>query len=90
MTVPVAYIGPLTTQGSATWRAIAELTSHVPIDDWVVVGGQMVAIHAALAGVDPPRLTDDGDIVVDVRDAGRGSMRAVARSLVDTGFSVLS
>jgi hypothetical protein len=56
----------------------------------VVVGGQMVAIHAALAGVDAPRVTDDGDVVVDVRSAGRDSIGHVARTLVDIGFSVLS
>lgn len=33
---------------------------------WAVVGGQMVAIHATVWGVELPRATDDGDIVVDV------------------------
>lgn len=90
MTTTVAHIGPLTAQGRATWEAIAELAERVPIDEWVVVGGQMVVVHAALAGVAPPRLTDDGDIVVDVRGAGRRSMETVARTLIDIGFSVLS
>jgi hypothetical protein len=49
MNAPVAHIGHLTAQGRATWEAIAELAQRVPIDSWVVVGGQMVAIHAALA-----------------------------------------
>ena len=47
----------------------------------------MVAIHAALAGVDPPRVTDDGDVVVDVRTFGRRAMRKVADSLVAAGFT---
>ena len=40
----------------------------------------MVAIHAALAGVDPPRVTDDGDVVVVVRTFGRRAMRKVAET----------
>lgn len=90
MTPPVAEIGHLTAQGRATWEAIAELAERVPIEEWVVVGGQMVAIHAALAGVDPPRVTDDGDVVVDIRAAGRQAMGTFARTLVDIGFSVLA
>lgn len=90
MTPRLAEIGHLTAQGRATWTAIAELAERVPIDQWVIVGGQMVAIHAALAGVDAPRVTDDGDVVVDVRGAGRRSMETVARTLVDVGFTVLS
>jgi hypothetical protein len=90
MSPRVAEIGHLTAQGRATWEAIAQLADRVPIDEWVVVGGQMVAIHAALAGVDPPRVTDDGDVVVDVRGALRQAMGAVARTLVDIGFTVLS
>lgn len=90
MTPSVAEIGPLTAQGRATWEAIAELADRVSIDEWVIVGGQMVAIHAALADVAPPRVTDDGDVVVDVRGSGRQAMGAVARTLVDIGFTVLS
>lgn len=90
MTVRIAQIGPLTPQGHATWEAISELAQRVPIDSWVVVGGQMVAIHAALAGVDQPRVTDDGDVVVDVRGAGRDAIGHVARTLVDIGFAALS
>lgn len=47
----------------------------------------MVAIHAALAGIDPPRVTDDGDVVVDVRTFGRRAMRKVAEALVAVDFT---
>lgn len=46
----------------------------------------MVAIHAALAGVEPPRVTDDGDVVVDVRVFGRQAMRDVASALTSIDF----
>ncbi|MEP6296550.1 MAG: hypothetical protein ABJ382_04435, partial [Ilumatobacter sp.] len=56
------------------------------IRTWAVVGGQMVAIHATIWGVEVPRATDDGDIVVDVRTFTRNAMRDVADALVADGF----
>ena len=73
--MPIANLGPLTVAGASTWEAITELATLIPLDRWAIVGGQMAAIHAALAGVEPPRVTDDGDVVVDVRVFGRGAMR---------------
>ena len=73
-----ARFGPLAKAGASTWEAIAQLSGLVPVDRWAVVGGQMVAIHAALSGVEPPRVTDDGDVVVDVRAFGRKAMRSAA------------
>lgn len=83
-----ADLGALTDAGTSTWRLIAELAGRVSRDHWAIVGGQMVAIHAAIAGVDPPRVTDDGDIVVDVRAHGRAAMRDVAAALVELGCAV--
>ena len=78
----------LTSPGRATWLAIRELAMIVPIERWSVVGGQMVAIHAARFGVVPPRPTTDGDIVVDVRAYGRRAMREIADALLALGFAV--
>jgi hypothetical protein len=58
--LPIANLGPLTAAGVSTWEAITELATLIRLDRWAIVGGQMVAIHAALAGVEPPRVTDDG------------------------------
>ena len=85
--VPVAHLGPLTTAGASTWEAIAQLAALVPTDRWAIVGGQRVAIHAALAGIEPPRITDDGDIVVDVRVHGRQAMRDTASALTSIAFT---
>lgn len=82
----IADIGPLAPAGQATWESIAQLASRVPCNRWAVVGGQMVAIHGALAGVEPPRVTDDGDVVVDVRSFGRNAMLQVASTLISNGF----
>lgn len=85
--LPFARIGPLAKAGASTWEAIAQLSGLVPVDRWAVVGGQMVAIHAALSGVEPPRVTDDGDVVVDVRAFGRKAMRSAASALMSIGFT---
>ena len=84
--LPIAHLGPLTAAGTSTWEAITELATLVPVERWAIVGGQMVAIHAALAGVEPPRVTDDGDVVVDVRVFGRQAMRDVASTLTSIDF----
>lgn len=84
--VAIADLGDsLTPAGEATWAAIAELAEAVPIVSWAVVGGQMVSLCAAIAKVEPPRLTTDGDLVVDVRTHRRQAMTDVAAALVTAG-----
>ncbi len=78
----------LTPPGRATWLALNELAALVPVNRWSVVGGQMVAIHAARFGVVPLRPTTDGDIVVDVRAFGRHAMTEIADVLLTLGFAV--
>jgi hypothetical protein len=62
----------------ATWTAIARLVTATNTQTWAVVGGQMVAIHATVWGVEVPRATDDGDIVVDVRTERLAARRRCA------------
>jgi hypothetical protein len=69
-----------------TWTAIARLVASTNTQTWAVVGGQMVAIHATVWGVELPRATDDGDIVVNVGTLTRNALRDVANALVADGF----
>ena len=46
------------------WRVLLDLAKIFPAG-WCLVGGQMVWLLAADHGVDPPRATDDVDLVVD-------------------------
>ena len=48
------------------WRAIADIAARMRVDEWVLIGGQMVALHGFIAGTSPPRATTDIDIVADV------------------------
>jgi hypothetical protein len=85
MTIAVDF-SQLHPAARATWTAIARLVTATNTQTWAVVGGQMVAIHATVSGVDVPRATDDGDIVVDVRTFTRDALRHVADALVADGF----
>ena len=48
------------------WRAIADIAAGMRVDEWVLIGGQMVALHGFIGGESPPRATTDIDIVADV------------------------
>jgi hypothetical protein len=48
------------------WRVLLDL-AKVFSPGWCLVGGQMVWLLAAEHGADPPRATDDVDLVVDIR-----------------------
>lgn len=85
MTITVDF-SQLHPASKATWTAIARLATATDTRTWAVVGGQMVAIHATVWGVEVPRATDDGDIVVDVRTFTRSALRQVADALVADGF----
>ena len=85
MTITVDF-SQLHPAAHATWTAIGRLVTATDTQTWAVVGGQMVAIHATVWGVELPRATDDGDIVVDVRTFTRNALRRVADALVADGF----
>lgn len=61
---------PFSDAHRASWWGLLELAGAFP-HGWVLVGGQMVLLHAREAGVAPHRTTTDVDVVVDVRVAPR-------------------
>jgi hypothetical protein len=48
------------------WAQLAQFARHLQPTDWVLVGGQMVALHCHIAGITPGRATTDIDIVANV------------------------
>jgi len=48
------------------WTALCDLADGHP-SDWVLVGGQMVLLHALQAGRTPNRVSQDLDAVIDAR-----------------------
>ncbi|EPR76401.1 hypothetical protein ADILRU_1166 [Leifsonia rubra CMS 76R] len=67
------------------WSTIFEIAHAVETDDWVLVGGLMVQLHARRASIAPPRTTKDVDLVADVVTNG-SSLSALAGSLGRRGF----
>ena len=57
-------------------------------DGWCLIGGQMVWLFAAEHGADPPRATDDVDVVIDLRSRPTG-LRRMCRWLEEVrGFGL--
>lgn len=75
-----ALISALDRQDERAWEellAIAPLLDAAVGDAWCLIGAQMVRVHAALAGVEPLRLSRDLDLIGDAR-ARPGATKAIA------------
>lgn len=70
-TVALGSMSPAQRQG---WRVLLDL-GDVLESGWCLLGGQLVWLLAAEHGADPPRATDDVDVVVDVRTHPDGLRR---------------
>lgn len=57
---------PLGDLVGSLWDALLDIAERMP-DDWTLVGGQMVLLHAIEHGRTPPRISQDLDLVVDAR-----------------------
>lgn len=66
------------------WVALMDIAER-RADDWTLVGGQMVLLHALEHGATPPRISTDLDLVVDAR-VRPPAIPAMAEVLVDLGF----
>jgi hypothetical protein len=72
----------------ALWGTLLDLAEESPAP-WVLIGAQMVALHALRAATEMQRVSRDGDVLVDVRQAPTGT-QAVAEYLVANGFELES
>ncbi len=70
------------------WDNVAELAAHVASDEWTLVGGLMVELHAALRGIPAPRTTVDVDLLIHVETA-RGRVQRLSSVLGDLGYSLV-
>jgi len=62
---PIA-LGQAETADWIIWDQLAQLARKLDPRDWVLVGGQMVALHSHIAGVLPMRTSRDIDLVANV------------------------
>jgi hypothetical protein len=71
---------------STNCGGIHDLGEHLEIP-WTLVGGQMVLLHAVEHGTVPPQLSQDGDVIADIRAAPSG-LRKVVVLLGQLGFTL--
>lgn len=69
------------------WQTVAELSATKAGLSLTLVGGLMVAAHAARAGVTMRRPTDDVDVLVDYA-TNRGSLSEANQALRSLGFEL--
>jgi hypothetical protein len=84
---PVASVTVPAAQGSldGAWRLLLALANEPSAPRWVLIGGLLVELHAHEHAVAPPRLTNDADVLVDVRASPRG-IPVMTRWLIDYGL----
>jgi hypothetical protein len=67
------------------WDALLDIADRIP-DGWTLIGGQMVLLHGLERDRLPPRVSEDLDLVVDVRVRPPVLSELVA-ALCDLGFT---
>jgi hypothetical protein len=70
----------------ALWKELLDLADEPPVP-WILIGAQMVALHVWRANGRTPRISRDGDVLVDVLQAPTGT-RVLAEHLADRGFEL--
>jgi hypothetical protein len=82
---PLRLPSYMTPAQDEAWDVIASLSmKHLP---WALLGGQLIWLLALESGTEPPRTTDDVDVLVDVRAQPDGIAR-LCRWLESVGFRV--
>ncbi len=66
------------------WETLLEVSDLRPME-WTLIGGQMVLVHATEAGIHPPRLSSDLDLLVNARVV-TGGVRKFVRAIESRGF----
>ena len=70
------------------WPNVGQIAAHVGPNDWTLVGGLMVALHAAAREIRLPRTTVDVDMVVHVETA-RGRVARIHTVLGELGYTLV-
>lgn len=83
---PSVTMPPLASPVDELWHVLLDLAEQLTVP-WTIVGGQMVLFHALEHGRIPPQVSQDGDLIADVR-ATSGAIRAVVAALEAVGFRV--
>jgi hypothetical protein len=84
VTTPTIELPPLAMPVDELWHVLLDLGEQLTVG-WALVGGQMVLLHALEHGRVPPQISQDGDIVADVRTR-QSAVHDVVAALEAAGF----
>jgi hypothetical protein len=77
---------PLATPVREVWHALLDL-AEVPDLDWTVIGGQMVLLHGLEHQQQPPVISQDGDVVGNLR-TDKSALRRIVEALQRLEFTL--
>ncbi len=69
------------------WPQAAEIAQMIPSEQWTLIGGLMVQLHAVRAGVPPTRVTVDVDMILHV-ETGAATFGGVRARLEQIGYEL--
>src|SRR5690348_715907 len=75
---------PLAPPVDQLWHILLDLNEMLSVG-WTIVGGQMVLLHALEHGQVPPQISQDGDLIADIRADPR-AISSVVKALHEFGF----
>jgi hypothetical protein len=84
MTTQRVVLPPLAAPVDLLWHLLLDLRELLTVK-WTVIGGQMVLLHALEHGRLPPQISQDGDVIADVR-ADPGALGSVTAALISLRF----
>lgn len=70
------------------WHTLLDLGDQLDVP-WALIGGQMVLLHAIEHGQIPPQISQDGDVIADIRSAP-GALTNVVAGLERMGLTLQS
>jgi hypothetical protein len=79
---------PLASPVDELWHVLLDLGETLDVP-WTLVGGQMVLLHVLEHGQVPPQISQDGDVVADIR-AVPDALARVVTALEEAGFELES
>ena len=85
MNAPIVTLPPLAAPVDQVWHLLLDLT-ELPVK-WTLIGGQMVLLHALEHDQVPPQISQDGDVIADVR-ADQSALLVVVAALEEHGFDL--
>lgn len=86
MSKPAVVLPPLARPVDELWHVLLDLGETIKVR-WTLIGGQMVLLHALAHGQVPPQISQDGDVIADIR-ATPSAIKVLIGALEVLGFAI--